>query len=779
MKKIKHYSIRRNHVKNILNKTLIASFLSIFSIFFVNIIWFNYLSTNILWKINNKELFEKAEQLSFNWTTWPVKEIADLSYMWIKNSNMTYSSIRDKQWHQIPDSMRTTFPVKMNSYMNKYKNITLSNAWNVFSDPSELNEFTFKRRILRATWTADYSSANIWKKNTWTHAWIDIIANVWTPSYSIANGLVIKKEKSNTWFGNYIAILHKIQWDYFLSFYWHMYSLENNIKVWDFIQKGDRVWTIWNSWNSYGSHLHFQINKVFTLQDIVNDKVMMWWYHNLDGVKAYTVDPINLIENNYTSVWDDLVYDDKDSNKDETLSNENNISDKWIASPSNEEDEINKNIKETNENDVDLVTAISKELEKETEDNSTKSQHSSAPEQKAYIKNIDLNLMSDKIQLWHSFDVNLSVSTWDGVISIIPSNENLKFNKDKIENPNNKNYKIQFIAKHIWETKLTFSDGKQSKTYNVRIYKKETESIYWIKIDVNDLNLIEESKITIYPTNKFWQTIDSNLKWNFKIYFEKNNKKEFVKNILINDKKYIGYIKWNILWKWKLIIESDKFYSKNNISVDISKDYSYNNNYSNSMYELIKNWIVNWDNWKLYPNRKLTRRELLTILWRSVLNSDYDNIKNQMHKYIDNNGKFFNDIDGSAYSDPYVYISWKKNIIKWENNNSLANTYVSKWELLTIFTRIFDIKAQNDTLNTWNDLQSNTQLKKIADTSKKYWLYPFEQFEQFNSWKKISRVIAFETLQRFINYTKEDDSYISSMTEKENLEKELKNILEF
>jgi len=79
---------------------------------------------------------------------------------------MTYEQIRKKTWDQIPDSMRTTFPTKILSYINKYKNITLQQSWNVFSDPEELNEFTFKRRVVRATWTASYSSSDIWKKDT-------------------------------------------------------------------------------------------------------------------------------------------------------------------------------------------------------------------------------------------------------------------------------------------------------------------------------------------------------------------------------------------------------------------------------------------------------------------------------------------------------------------------------------------------------------------------------------------------------------------------------------
>ena len=765
MKRIKHYSIRKNYTKKIINKTFISVSIMALSIFWTNFFWLNQLTTNVLWKIPKTELFEKAKKITFDGTTWPIKNLTDLSYRSIKNSNMTYEQIRKKTWDQIPDSMRTTFPTKILSYINKYKNITLQQSWNVFSDPEELNEFTFKRRVVRATWTASYSSSDIWKKDTWTHAWVDIMANVWTPIYVIANGLVIEKKESNKWFGNYIAILHKVEDKYYLSFYGHMHSLNNKIKVGDFVQKWELIWTVWHSWNAFWAHLHLQINKVFTLQDIVNGKVMFWWYHDWDGVKAYTIDPISFIEKHYIFVWDNLV---SEQNKSKIWKTEDTLNTK--------ENTIKNTIKNTQEDDVNLVSAISKKLEEKT---TTKvNQHGSAPE-KAYIKNIDLKLIDNKIQLWHSFETVLSVFTGDGAISIIASNENLQFTKDKIENPSKNKYTIQFIAKSVWETTITFNDGKSSQSYDVRIYKKETEKIYWIKVESNNLNMLSESKITIYPTNKFWQIIDYPLKWDFKIYLEINDDNKLLQNIQIDGPKYTWYIRWNMYWKWKLIIESDKFYSKTNIAVDVSQDYPYDSEYAQDMSKLIKAWIVKWNNGKLYPNRNITRRELLTILWRSILNSNYNDIKLQMQKYIKTNGRFFKDISGDAYSDPYVYIAWKKKIIKWENNYSLVNTYVSKWELLVIFTRLFNLEVKGDPLSAWDDLQTGTQLKKVADTVKKYGLYPFKNYNNFNAWKIISRIVAFETIQRFLDYGKENDKYISSNTQKKELEKELNKMFEF
>ena len=84
----------------------------------------------------------------------------------------------------------------------------------------------------------------------------------------------------------------------------------------------------------------------------------------------------------------------------------------------------------------------------------------------------------------------------------------------------------------------------------------------------------------------------------------------------------------------------------------------------------------------------------------------------------------------------------------------MANTYVTKAELLTILTRLFNIKVSEDKLNVWTDLKS-WNLKAIADTVKKYNLYPFENLKKFNGWEVVSRLTAFETLYRFIIFKPE------------------------
>jgi len=79
---------------------------------------------------------------------------------------MSYGQIRKATWDKIPENMKVNFPIKVSDYINKYQNITLQKAWKVFQNPDEYNKFTFMRRIIRATWTANYTSSDIWIKGS-------------------------------------------------------------------------------------------------------------------------------------------------------------------------------------------------------------------------------------------------------------------------------------------------------------------------------------------------------------------------------------------------------------------------------------------------------------------------------------------------------------------------------------------------------------------------------------------------------------------------------------
>jgi len=875
MKNIKNYSIRRNVKKYIFMKTVFFTLILFFLTIFFNMSS-QKLLTDILinWKISQSELYKKATQLTFNWTIWPVKQITDLSYKSLERDWLTYKKLRWRTWNNVPKDLKVNFPKKVSSYIKKYQNITLKTAWNVFSNPEELNKFTFMRRIIRTIWTADYDSKLIWKKWTWTHAWVDIIWNVWTPVYSIANWLVIEIKHSQKYFWNFIWILYKVNGKYYMWLYWHLHSISSNIKVGDFVDKWTLIWEIWKSWNAFWAHLHFQINKVFTLQDIVNNKAMIWRYHNLAWVIAYTVDPINFVEKYYKPL-NNFHYSAKEWNLDNLLSSPvviktykfNKVIKNWFYPwyctrfvAVQKFPYISKNLQshpwlwnanewyqnaqkagynvwkqpkvwaiivytgsayskywhvwiveqvKTNSLIVKWMNLAWKYIVSEREipinnniygyiyyypnkrqslewDNFislnkknkiVNKKHKIVNKKQAYIKYINLWLIDNKIQLWHWFTIKLVVYTWDWQISIIPSNSNLSFGSSIIQNPDKSSYNINVLATKLWITKLKISDGKSVREYVVNIYKNNYNNVFWIKWEVSWLNLLSSSKLTIYPINRYWKIINNKLNWLFKIYVEKNWQRKLINTLQINWNKWFLYIRWDFIWTWKLIIKSSKYYLVKNIITNISKDYKYNWKYAKDLYVLIKSNIIKWQDGKIFPYQNITRNALVAILWRSVLKVNYKKAKIQMLTYLKTKWRFFKDINGTSYFDPYIFVAWKKWILHWDKWYSLANQYVSKAWLLTIYTRLFKIPTKENNLNVWNDLKENNPLKAIWDTCKKYWLYPFKSYTNFNAWEHITRLIAFETLKRFMDISSVYNSFSNTQSMSKNSNKTLENTM--
>lgn len=760
MKNIKIHYLKKNNIK-LIQKTFWIFVIMLTSYFFIS---YNTNNFNLLCDITNNfkshiinqsELYKKIVSVpNSKKIIRPVIKVIHFSDKTLQKYWYTYWETKVKNYAQIPDWLKTYFPIYISNYINKYKYLTFDNFRKHFSNPEDIDYFTFMRRLIRTIWTATYNKKYMWIKNTWTHAGIDIISSIWTPVYSISTWLVVETKYSRIWFWNYIGILYQINWKYYEVFYAHLSKIL--VKVWNIVWKWEKIWLIWSSWKSTAPHLHFQVNKIFVLEDIVSRTVMKWRYKKtIKWVIAYTVNPISFVEQNldtnFYKNWDNFLFFKKKI--------------QWL--------ETNEKIIEEN-NDINLIKSIQNELSSKIK----------KIKKHSYIKNIKFSLINNEIQLWHWFSVKISVYTWIWQIAIKSSNSNLQYNTDLITNPTKQNYTINFLAIHEWKTDITFLDWKSIRKYTITIYKKWEKKIFWLNTKINKFNLLSNTFVEVYPIDRFWNKINKPIKWNFKIYFESWDKKTKQINILA-DWKLSFFIKWEILWKSKLVIQSNRFLIKKNIITNISKDYSYKWIYSNDIAYLIKNWIIKWDNWNLLPYKKLSRRELLIIIWRAILNINYNQAKNEMINRLKIHWKFFKDINWKKFADPYIFIAWKKWIIKWQNWNSLTNSYVSKWELLTIFTRLFNIPAINDPLNMWIDLDW-WKLKAVADTAKKYNLYPFNQFRSFNSWKIVSRLISFETLYRYLNIGKALTNkhlvapfIITDNNTKEQLEQAIQDIFNF
>ena len=114
------------------------------------------------------------------------------------------------------------------------------------------NEFT---RIYTVLWWASYKYG--WDVGQWGHSGTDIATAKWTPVYSIANWTVIVA-KSDPSRGKIVSIKHIIKWKEITSNHAHLSKI--NVKKWQKVKVGLKIWEVGSTGNSTGNHLHFQID---------------------------------------------------------------------------------------------------------------------------------------------------------------------------------------------------------------------------------------------------------------------------------------------------------------------------------------------------------------------------------------------------------------------------------------------------------------------------------------------------------------------------------------
>lgn len=726
--------------------------------------------------ISSVNIEKKAKDIKFNWTVRPIVEITDLSQTAIE-----YSKLRLMQWKDIRETDKTVFPVNVSSIIEKYKYVTLQQLRTSIDDPVERKKISLYRRLIRATWTASYSENDIWLPDTGTHAGVDIMGNVWTPIYSIAEWLVVQIKYSDKWFGNFIWVLHKIKGDYYISFYAHMNRFTKNLEIGDEVERWWLIWYIWNSGNSSGAHLHLQINKVSDLQNIVNGKIFSGWYHNLEWVKKYTVNPIIFIEKYQVKV---NYKDDKNNSEvDEDIKNDDK--DK-VTQWDNEE---NTKEKKTEEENDDLLENLLVKMDATWEnwDSEDDTSHSSA-ETEAVLEESEISLIENKVKLNNSFTLTLNITPGKWNITINTSNSNLEYSKVLIEDPEKESYNITFVWVREWNCNIIVSDGEKTEKHKVTIYKELTNKIYGINLEWGkDIYVTVPSKYTIYPIDKHGNKLTSKIDEDIIVYLK--NLHTDKKNYIIELPAWKTELNFDLQWLWvgeyKIIAESKKYYFTKIVNSQLFLDYSDQDKYSSDIESLVNENIVRWENGYLRSDRTINRRELITIIWRSVLDVDYDSVKQQMNIYISNSGKFFKDIDGKAYSDPYIYAAWKEGVIKGENGYFYPSRSISKWEILLIYTRTFNILAEINKFTFWEDLNKGEwnydELKPVADTTKRLNLFPDMDTEKFDSGMSVTRLVWFEVLKRFMDISGgKEISYNDNMDEaEEDFKNTLENVFDF
>jgi len=70
------------------------------------------------------------------------------------------------KWAEVQDSLKVPFPAKLSDFINRYRYATLQQVRELIDDPDTIKQINFIRRLVRATWTAEYGEKNIWVPNS-------------------------------------------------------------------------------------------------------------------------------------------------------------------------------------------------------------------------------------------------------------------------------------------------------------------------------------------------------------------------------------------------------------------------------------------------------------------------------------------------------------------------------------------------------------------------------------------------------------------------------------
>ncbi len=218
-----------------------------------------------------------------------------------------YRDIRTKDWDQIPSNLKIPFPQDPLKYINKWRDSS------PYSPPESLKEeFLLYKRLFTTLWnwwySCDLTRCDRWNQTKGEHEWVDIVMPINTPIQSISNWIIIEKNgNSSPYLGNYVVVLTKIDNQYFAIYYGHMNKIPPNIKEGTIISKWQLIWYVGNTGKSFWSHLHLQINKLWSAslnQLNLSQQLSKIWTDKStpNPIISYSVDPLIFIEQHLSTL---------------------------------------------------------------------------------------------------------------------------------------------------------------------------------------------------------------------------------------------------------------------------------------------------------------------------------------------------------------------------------------------------------------------------------------------------------------------------------------------
>lgn len=758
--RINKFSYRRDRLKFLAKLTLFTIMFWFVLNIVINIKHYSFYADIVKYStslITKEVLLAKMDQIKDTSPNWPLKQVTN----WWSVTN--YEQTKWTNWTELSDDLKTNFPQwDISSIISKYQRVNLYNMYDHVFNAWEREVLTFYRRLFWALWTASYcvskDSCNSWVPDSGTHAWIDLITSIWTPIYSSMNWVVMKacQEDSCDSFGNQLVVATNFDWEVYATFYGHLNSLASTYSEGDIVTKWQLIWYVWSSGNSTVPHLHLQINKLWTVSEIktlnIAKQLYDGWYWDLAWIRKSTIDPLTFIQTKTVTKSDSFVDNSTSSS--------------------------------SSSSSADLISAIQDEVETTT---TVETPAYTAPTQQFKLVSVKANKIDTKLTAWDVIKVIVNTKWESWTISIVTNNDVLKVSENVISPNGSNSYEILVTANSLWNWEINFSDWETKKTLSFSVYDTDM-NVYGLEIKWdNTIYKTYESEYVIYPIDKLWNRIFTNLEWTFtfNLYNKSSGVSTKITQFTNSDKdaSIVFKLKAPDIGTYKLKVSYDdskkSLMATKNLTTDLFFDYSINNTYWKSINYLFTNWIVKWHEWLLMPNNTITRAEIITTLVRQKYGDKFDDFKKEMNSYVAKNGKIFKDMKSSDWFAPYVYIWWKNGIVKWTNWYSNANDVITRAELIAILWRTYNVEV-SDPYTSWDDVLYDDWFKTYADASKKYNLFPFDNLNKFAADNKVNRIQAFESLYRYLTIDTSILNYTSTaVTNTQKVEVLVKTLIKF
>jgi len=171
-------------------------------------------------------------------------------------------------WTSTPNNQELVYPLQEVSTLECRTNSRDTLTQNCKINLPIIAWANYQNYIWNTTYTDIYSVLYWWNYHSWwnisegSHYWVDIATAKGTPLYAIADGKVYFAGEQS-WYGNVVKIEFVYQGVRYFAIYGHMNSM--NVKTWDSVSRGQKIWTVGNSWvtmwSLWGYHVHFEIAK--------------------------------------------------------------------------------------------------------------------------------------------------------------------------------------------------------------------------------------------------------------------------------------------------------------------------------------------------------------------------------------------------------------------------------------------------------------------------------------------------------------------------------------